>query len=135
MLRGIYRGQSGQWSWFLHRVTGVGVLLFLLLHIVDITLAGFGPKVYNDSIKIFSSPIIRLASLALIASVLYHAFNGVRIIVIDFWPAGYKYQRQMFYGVLALTIVCFLVMAYFVIVPLFGVCPQGDCAGPVVSVK
>jgi len=123
----MYRGQSGQWSFFLHRLTGLGVLLFLLLHIVDITLAGFGPKVYNDSIKIFSTGVIRLASLALIASVLYHAFNGVRIILIDFWPAAHKYQREMFYAVLALSILCFLPMAYFVLAPIFGVCPQGDC--------
>jgi succinate dehydrogenase / fumarate reductase cytochrome b subunit len=124
----MYRGQSGQWSFFLHRLTGLGVLLFLLLHIVDITLAGFGPTVYNDSIKIFSTPVIRLASLALIASLLYHAFNGVRIILIDFWPAAHTYQKQMFYAVLALSIICFLPMAYFVLAPIFGVCPQGDCA-------
>jgi len=123
----MYRGQSGQWSWLLHRVTGLGVLLFLLLHIVDITLAGFGQKVYDDSITIFSSPIIRLVSLALIASVLYHAFNGVRIILIDFWPAAHKYQRALFYAALALSVICFIPMAYFVLAPIFGVCPQGDC--------
>ncbi len=123
----MYRGQSGQWSFFLHRLTGLGVLLFLPLHIVDITLIGFGPKVYNDSIKIFSTGLIRVVSLALIASVLYHAFNGVRIILIDFWPAAYKYQRQMFYAVLVVTILCFLPMAYFVLTPMFGICPQGAC--------
>jgi succinate dehydrogenase / fumarate reductase cytochrome b subunit len=128
----MYRGQSGQWSFFLHRLTGLGVLLFLLLHIVDITLAGFGPKVYNDSIKIFSTGVIRLASLALIASVLYHAFNGVRIILIDFWPAAHKYQREMFYAVLALSILCFLPMAYFVLAPIFGICPQHDCTASAV---
>ena len=41
--RAMYRGQSGQWSWLFHRVTGLAILLFLLVHIVDITLIGFGP--------------------------------------------------------------------------------------------
>lgn len=123
----MYRGQSGQWSWLLHRVTGLGVLLFLLVHIVDITLIGFGPRVYNESLQVFGNPVVRLVSLALIASVLYHAYNGVRVIIIDFWSAGYKYQRQMFYAVLALTILSFVPMAFFVIAPVFGVCPQGDC--------
>src|SRR5581483_7221129 len=121
----MYRGQSGQWSWFLHRLTGIAVLLFLLIHIVDITLIGFGPAVYNASVAIFSTGIVRLISLALIAAVLYHAFNGVRIILVDFWPAGYKYQQQMFYGALALSVICFLPMAYFVLAPIFGICPQG----------
>jgi succinate dehydrogenase / fumarate reductase cytochrome b subunit len=72
----MYRGASGMWSWLLHRVTGLGVLLFLLVHIVDITLIGFGPTVYNDGIKIFSLGIVRLVSLALIASVLYHSMKA-----------------------------------------------------------
>src|SRR5260370_42224935 len=93
----MYRGASGMWSWLFHRVTGLGVLLFLLVHIVDITLIGFGPNVYNAGIAIFSLPLVRIVSLALIASVLYHSFNGLRIIIVDFWPAGPKYQRQMFY--------------------------------------
>src|SRR5215831_13427805 len=114
----MYRGQSGHWSWLLHRVTGLGVLLFLLVHIVDITLVGFGPTVYNDSLAVFSTAPDRLMSLALIASVLYHAFNGVRIILIDFWPAGYKYQRAMFYGVLVLSIAGFIPMGFFVVAPI-----------------
>ena len=123
----MYRGQSGQWSWLLHRVTGLGVLLFLLVHIVDITLIGFGPTIYNDAIAIFSTDVIRVISLALIASLLFHAFNGIRIILIDFWPAGYKYQQAMFYIVLAITIVSFLPMAYYIMAPAFGICPQGSC--------
>ena len=123
----MYRGQSGHWSWLLHRITGLGVLLFLLVHIVDITLIGFGPTVYNDSIKIFSLGFVRVVSLALIASVLYHAFNGVRIILVDFWPNGYKYQRALFYTALALSIICFIPMAFFVMAPVFGFCPQGMC--------
>lgn len=126
----MYRGQSGMWSWLFHRITGLGVLLFLLIHVVDITLAGFGPTVYNDGIAIFSLGIVRILSLALIASVLYHACNGLRILIIDFWPAGHKYQRQMFYAAVALSIAGFIPMAFFVVAPIFGRCPggAGNCA-------
>lgn len=125
----MYRGQSGQWSWLLHRITGLGVLLFLLIHIVDITLIGFGPTVYNDAVNIFSTGIIRLFTLALVGSLLFHAFNGIRIILIDFWPAGYKYQQAMFYVVLVVTILAFVPTAYYIMAPAFGVCPpqQNHC--------
>jgi succinate dehydrogenase / fumarate reductase cytochrome b subunit len=127
----MYRGASGQWSWLLHRVTGLGVLLFLLVHIVDITLIGFGPKVYNDGIAIFNLGVVRIVSLALIASVLYHSFNGLRILVIDFWPAGAKYQRPMFYAALALSVAGFIPMAVFVMLPVFGIrCPQPNMCAP-----
>src|ERR1700726_1174635 len=92
---GMYKGQSGMWSWLLHRVAGLGILLFLLVHIVDISLLNFGPKVYDEGITLFGLGIVRLISLALIAAVLYHSFNGVRIMLIDFWPKGVRYQRGM----------------------------------------
>ncbi len=114
----MYRGQSGMWSWLLHRVTGLGILLFLFIHIVDISLLGFGPQVYNEGILLFDSIIVRILSLALIGSVLLHAFNGVRIMLIDFWRKGTRYQREMFGIVVALTSLAFIPLAYYVVLPL-----------------
>jgi succinate dehydrogenase / fumarate reductase cytochrome b subunit len=125
----MYKGQSGMWSWLLHRITGLAILLFLLVHIVDISLLGFGPNVYNEGIAFFAIGIVRIISLALIAAVLYHAFNGVRIMVIDFWPKGVRYQRLMFAVVLLLSIVCFLPMAYFVVAPIFGLPASNTASG------
>ncbi|MBV9688589.1 MAG: succinate dehydrogenase, cytochrome b556 subunit [Ktedonobacteraceae bacterium] len=116
----MYRGQPGMWSWLLHRVTGLGILLFLFIHIVDISLLGFGPQVYNEGILLFDSVIVRILSLTLIGSVLLHAFNGVRIMLIDFWSKGTRYQRVMFGMVVALTIIAFIPLAYYVILPLLG---------------
>ncbi len=125
----MYKGQSGMWSWLLHRIAGLGVLLFLLIHIVDISLLGFGPTVYNEGIALFGTIIVRILSLGLIAGLLYHSFNGVRIMLIDFWPKGARYQSAMFVAVMVLTIVCFLPMAYFVIAPAFGINPGNMAAG------
>ena len=113
----MYKGQSGMWSWLLHRITGLGILLFLFIHIVDISLLGFGFQVYNEGILLFDSVIVRLLSLALIGAVLLHGFNGVRIMFIDFWRNGVRYQRAMFAAVVVLTIVGFVPLAYYVIAP------------------
>lgn len=109
------------WSWLLHRITGLGILLFLLVHIVDIALLNFGPDVYNEGIAFFGLGIIRVISLALIAAVLYHSFNGVRIILIDFWPKAVRFQGVMFAVVLAVTILSFLAMGWYVIAPMFNI--------------
>jgi succinate dehydrogenase / fumarate reductase cytochrome b subunit len=113
----MYKGQSGMWSWLLHRITGLGILLFLFIHIVDISLLGFGPQVYNDGILLFDSVIVRLLSLALIGAVLLHATNGVRIMLIDFWSKGVRYQQIMFIVVLVVTIIAFIPAAYIVLLP------------------
>jgi len=127
---GIYRGQSGQWSWFLHRFSGLGILAFLLVHIVDISLIGLGPTVYNDAISIFSTTYVRALSLILIGAVMYHVFNGVRIILVDFWPNGVKYQQQMWIIAMVLAILSFIGMGIFVIGPVFGFFTPG--VGPLV---
>ncbi|HEX4206282.1 MAG TPA: succinate dehydrogenase, cytochrome b556 subunit [Ktedonobacteraceae bacterium] len=113
----MYKGQSGMWSWLFHRVTGLALLLFLCIHIVDISLLSFGPTVYNDGIRLFDLVVVRLLSLALVAAVFYHAFNGIRIIVIDFWKKGVRYQQVMFAIVLAITILVFIPMAFVILRP------------------
>lgn len=116
----MYKGQSGMWSWLFHRVSGLGLLLFLLVHIVDISLVGFGPQIYNDSILMFDSVIVRLLSLSLVAAVFYHALNGIRIVLIDFWNKGLRLQKTMFVIVMVATIVIFIPIAYVILIPKLG---------------
>jgi succinate dehydrogenase / fumarate reductase, cytochrome b subunit len=116
----MYKGQSGMWSWLFHRVSGLAILLFLLIHIVDISMLSFGPVVYNNSILLFDQWEVRLLSLSLIAAVLYHASNGIRVILIDFWPKAVLYQKVLFASALVVTIVLFIPAAYFVMGPVLS---------------
>ena len=113
----MYKGQSGMWSWLLHRITGLGLLLFLFIHIVDVSMISFGPNVYNQSVVLFDYWIVRLLSLSLVVAVLYHAFNGIRIMLIDFWRKGSRYQRALFGIVLVATIIIAIPVAYIIMVP------------------
>ncbi|MCC7354963.1 MAG: succinate dehydrogenase, cytochrome b556 subunit [Anaerolineae bacterium] len=115
-----YRGREGHWAWMMHRVGGLGVLLFLALHIFDIFLIGFGPEVFNRFLFIYHSPPFRVLIVFLIYGVLYHALNGLRIIIIDFWPSTTRYERQMFWVAMAIVIPVWLVAAYFTIAPIFA---------------
>jgi succinate dehydrogenase / fumarate reductase, cytochrome b subunit len=116
----MYKGQAGMWSWLFHRVSGLAILLFLLIHIVDISMLSFGPTVYNNSILLFDQWEVRLLSLSLIAAILYHAFNGIRIMLIDFWAKAVKYQKVLFAIVLVVTIALFIPAAYFVMGPVLS---------------
>ena len=100
-----YRGGPGQWSWVLHRLSGIGVFLFLLIHIVDIAIIGWGPVVFNKLLFLYRAPAFRVGEVGLVAAVLYHAINGLRICVIDFWPETMAYHRSLTYAVgIAFTI-------------------------------
>lgn len=96
----IYAGDPGQYAWVLHRATGVGVLFFLLVHIVDIALVGLGRDVYDRSVEFYGNPFLIPMEVALVGAVVYHTLNGLRIILIDFWQVGYRRERHLFWGVL-----------------------------------
>lgn len=116
----IYKGGVGQWSWVLHRFTGVGVLLFLIFHILDTALILLGPELYNKVIGIYRLPLFGLTEIGLFAAVLYHSLNGVRIVVIDFWPASTRWHKQMFAAVMALFFLVFLPVAWIMLGHIWG---------------
>jgi succinate dehydrogenase / fumarate reductase cytochrome b subunit len=93
-----YRGGEGHWSYILHRLTGVGVLLFLLIHILDTALIGWGPDVFNKVMALYRHPLFRVSEIGLFAAVLFHALNGLRIVVIDFWPGSTRYHKKLFWA-------------------------------------
>jgi len=108
----IYRGGIGQWSWVLHRVTGVAVLLFLLVHILDTALIMLGPEWYNRVLQIYRMPIFGVMEIGLFAAVLYHALNGIRITLIDFWVEATLYHKQIFLIEMVLFFLLFLPVAW-----------------------
>ena len=102
----LYRGREGMWSCVLHRITGTAIYFFLLVHILDTALVRVSPEAYNAVIGTYKTPIMGLGELALVAAIGFHALNGLRIILMDFWTP--KYQRAMFYVVIALWAVLML---------------------------
>jgi len=93
--RTLYRGDPGMWSWVLHRITGATIFFFLFVHVLDTALVRVSPEAYNEVVNTYKTPIIGLMEVGLVAAVLYHALNGIRVILIDFWAKGPKYQRKM----------------------------------------
>lgn len=81
----LYRGRYGMWSWVAHRVTGIAIFFFLLVHVLDTAVVRISPEAYNSVLSLYKNPIMGLGEMALVAAIVYHAFNGIRIILIDFW--------------------------------------------------
>lgn len=101
----LYRGRESMWSWVLHRITGVAIFFFLLVHVLDTSLVRISPEAYNSVINEYKTPLLGLGELALVAAIGFHALNGIRIILIDFWVWGTRHQRLMFWIVIVLWIV------------------------------
>src|SRR5271163_2665576 len=97
--RTLYRGDPGMWSWVLHRISGATIFFFLFVHVLDAAMLRVSPQTYNAVVGDYKTPIVGLMEYGLVAAVLFHGLNGIRIILIDFWSQGPRYQRLMWWVV------------------------------------
>lgn len=111
-----YRGKSGQWAFMAHRVSGFLVFLFLLLHIVDVSTVRW-PDVYDEIHSLYGNVLLRVFEVGLLFALLFHAFNGVRIVAVDFFPGQAGKQSRLLAGVVALTVLAGLPGAWVIMKP------------------
>jgi succinate dehydrogenase / fumarate reductase cytochrome b subunit len=118
-----YRGGEGMAAWAFHRLSGVAIWAFVVVHVVDIYLVGGDPKLYDEVLKVYASVPGRIGEVLLGAALLYHALNGLRIIVMDLWPPFTRYHRALWYGCWIVFVAVGLPVAYEIMAPVFGL-PQ-----------
>ena len=83
-----YRGQEGHYSFLLHRLTGLGTLLFLIIHIVDTAFVYFFPPLYAHAMELYRSTPFMIGEIALVFSVIFHGVNGLRVAYFDLKAAN-----------------------------------------------
>lgn len=100
-----YQVRTGMFAWLLHRLTGVGLVIYLALHVWGLR-ALSDREAFNTLITKYHSPIYKLGEFALLIAVAYHALNGLRIVLIDFLGWSPK-QKRLFWtlGLVALVLI------------------------------
>jgi succinate dehydrogenase / fumarate reductase cytochrome b subunit len=105
----MYTPREGQWSYAFHRISGLAIFLFLFGHIAStaiIVWGPHGPDMHEKLDAFYRLPIFTfLFHPLLFAAVLYHALNGIRIIIIDWWSESTRIQRPLFYIEMAVLVV------------------------------
>ncbi len=112
-----YRGKAGQWAFVGHRVSGFLVFLFLLLHIVDVSLANLDPRLYDEVHELYGNVLLRLFEVGLLFGLVYHSLNGLRIVMIDFFPDAIRNEKVMFSIVMGLTVIGTAAGGYIIMRP------------------
>ncbi|HSJ55921.1 MAG TPA: succinate dehydrogenase, cytochrome b556 subunit [Anaerolineae bacterium] len=116
-----YRGREGQIAWMLHRVTGIGVFAFLALHIVDIFLMAFGPDVFETLLFIYHQFLFKIMIIfGLYLGLLYHALNGIRVVLIDFWPRLGPQQARLWWIQMAIFTLLYVPSAFIMLREMFS---------------
>ena len=114
----LYKGKTGQWAFVLHRISGFLILMFILLHVVDIATVNF-PSVYDAIHRLYGNVLLRLFEVGLLFGLLYHSLNGLRVVMIDFFPGSIKNEKPVFYAIFSLTLLLTVVGGVIILRPFF----------------
>jgi succinate dehydrogenase / fumarate reductase cytochrome b subunit len=106
-----------RWAHYLHRLTGLGIFAFLALHIGDVSLLAFSTALYNRVHQLYGTPVLRLFECALVLAVLFHTFNGLRLVLIDAADLGLRSAQRALWVTLALTLLLGLPASALIMAP------------------
>lgn len=102
--------QTGGWAFILNRITAIGLTLYLFLHLIVLGKLAQGPDAYGNFLALTENPMVKLGELAVVAAAILHGLNGIRIILTSF-GVGVTRQKELFYGLMAISLVLILFFA------------------------
>ncbi len=101
-----YKGGGTMITWLLHRIGGLAMVLFVGFHIYSAFLTQqFGSNVGVAINTIYESSYFQIV---LYFFVIFHAINGLRIIILDLFPKLLEYQRELTW------------LEWIIIIPIYG---------------
>lgn len=86
----------GSWAWMLHRLSGLALIFYLSLHIWVINSLTYGPDTFNKVMTFLGSPLFKILEVGLWGVILFHAFNGVRVVIVDFFKGSLVHKKLFF---------------------------------------
>lgn len=103
--------ETGGWAFILNRITALGLTLYLFMHLIVLFQLSQGPEAYDGFLEMIHHPVYIFGELLVVAAGLIHGLNGIRIVLTSF-GVGVTTQKQLFYGLMAVSVVATLVFAF-----------------------
>lgn len=109
-----YYNFIGSWAWILHRLSGLALVFYITLHIWVINTLTQGPEKFDIIMNFLNSPLFKYLEVGLWGIILYHAFNGVRIIIVDFFKGSFV-QKKIFFLLIAIALIMWAIGSYIIL--------------------
>ncbi len=116
----LYKGGTGMLTWLAHRMSGVAIVYFLTLHIVEAIQLFGGPGNYTEATAVYKQPWFRPFEWMLVMAVIFHALNGLRVMLYDTWPKTTKYHKQIFWIGVGLFVIATPMVGYAMMKSVLG---------------
>ncbi|MFO0754009.1 MAG: succinate dehydrogenase, cytochrome b556 subunit [Thermodesulfovibrionales bacterium] len=105
-----YKLRTGSFAWLIHRVTGVALTLYIFLHLYVLSHLR-DPEEYRELMETMRNPLVRVSEVGLLALVVAHAFNGVRVTLLEMGLST-RLQKPLFWTAAAVGAVLCLAGAW-----------------------
>jgi len=100
--------ETGGWAFILNRVTALGLIFYLFLHLIVLGQLAKGPEGYDGFVALMHNPYVIVGELLVVAAGILHGLNGIRIILTTF-GIGVTYQKTLFYTLMAVALITILI--------------------------
>ncbi len=97
------RPSVGRLAFMVHRLTGIALAAYLFLHLAVLAQLQAGPSGWDGFVALAESPLFTLLDVILLAGVLFHGLNGLRMTLLGFGKA-LRWQGQLFWTALVVAI-------------------------------
>jgi len=109
-----YYNFVGSWAWILHRLSGLALIFYITLHIWVINTLTQGPEKFETIMTFLNSPLFKYLEVGLWGIILFHAFNGVRIIIVDFFKGSFA-QKKVFFILILIAFIMWAIGSFIII--------------------
>ncbi len=111
-----------RYAYALHRLTGLGILAYFLMHIFVTGSRVGGPERWDSAMAFFDSPVFKIGEFMVFLAFAYHALNGIRLIFVELgfmvgkpglpsYPYNYSTlrQRPLFVAAMVIALVLMII--------------------------
>jgi succinate dehydrogenase / fumarate reductase cytochrome b subunit len=109
----VRRDRLGSWAFALNRLTGLGLTLYLFVHLGVLFLLSRGPDSWNSFLALAKSPFYLMLDVVLIFGLLFHGLNGIRVGLVGMGVAV-RSHRSLFWALIGIGALLFLISVYLV---------------------
>ena len=107
----VRRRKVGTWAYALNRITGIGLVVYLYLHLVVLSLLLRGPGSWDAFVTLARAPYFLALDVILLASALIHGLNGLRVVFTGL-DVGVKAQKALFSALMLVAVVALSVAVF-----------------------
>lgn len=87
------RQKGGMWLWLLQRISAALLLFGLITHLIATHILSIGELSYDNIAERLQSGFFITVDILLLAASVFHALNGTRMVLLDYFFKEFTHRR------------------------------------------